>query len=676
MIVLVAGVALAVVAAVALVSLGRPTGVVETALGTAVVAAALEIALSWVLSPFGWLTRWGLLTALGATAVAALAVARGRGAVPRPTLAPVRDALRDPAVVCLAVVVGLELLYVLALALFTPQNDGDAIHYHLTRPALWRQDEALGLIDGTADTRMNAFPPHAEVLLAGTMILASTARYVGLVQLCALLVAVVAIVGIARRIGIDRRLALLSALLFATLPIVALQASTALNDIVVAALVVCAAFFLLGERRLDLILAATAVALLTGTKVTGLLALPGLVLLCLVGHRTTADRARSLAAVVVGIAAGAYWFVANLVRTGDLFAGFAPDQRGGTDPVAWLGRFTRLAVDAFELPGAVGADRLFYVAAAVVVAVVGLAVARTRAGRVLALSAAALTLLPLAVFPLERGLLRLHQKGWNTLGRPELGDLDPGREITKAGTLSTWYGPVGLFLALAALVVVIRRVRNRRLPTVAVVLAAAPAIWVAAVAVGVAYLEWNGRFAMGGVAAGAATWGVVLERRAVAWAAVAATTVTVGLTLVHYDEKPSGLRLFEDTGRASVWSLDRAEVQGIVPGLAGLIRAVDTHVPAGSTVAIYPSPFPETGGARGIQLLPYPLFGPDLQRRLVYAPDLRRAELGGAAWAVLPDDTLTRCRPGWVVAFRVEPRWVAFRRAPGVTCRRDAAGSS
>jgi hypothetical protein len=668
-IVLALGAAAALAGGAALVSLGRPTGLVETVVGTAVAATAAVVVAAYALTPLDSFTRWWLLAVLAGFAAVSAAVARGRGHLPAVELGAVRPLVRDPLVATLGVVVALELAYVLALALFTPQNDGDAIHYHLTRPALWRQDEALGLIAGTADTRMNAFPPHAEILLAAAMTLSATARYVGLVQCAALLVAVVAIFGIARRIGVARRPATIGALLFATLPIVALQASTALNDIVVGALVAAAAFFLLRTTRLDLVLAATAAALLLGTKVTGILAVPGLALVVLVAHRGR-DRTRALLALAAGVAAGSYWYVANLVRTGDAFADFADEQRGGTDPVVWLGRFGRLAIDAIELPGAVGRDRLLYVAAAAVVACVALLAVQGRAGRLLAATAGVLALLPLALPALERGLLRVHQKAWFELGRPELGNLDPGRDITKAGTLSTWYGPVGLLLTLAALVVVVRRVRRGTLPAVAVVLAAAPVVWIAAIAVGVTYFEWNGRFAMGGVALAAATWGAVLERRAVAWSAVAVAAVTVGLTLVHYDEKPSGLVLLEDTGRASVWGMTRAEVQGIVPGLEELIRRMDENVPADAAVGIFPSPFPEDPGARGIQLLPFPLFGEDLGRRLVYVRDLEAAERADRAWAVLPDDDETSCRPGWQVAFRVEPRWVVFRRVPGAACAR------
>ncbi len=437
---------------------------------------------------------------------------------------------------------------------------------------------------------------------------------------------------------------------------------------VVAALVATAAYFLLGKTRGDAAVAAVAVALLVGTKVTGLIALPGLVLLVLLAH-TGASRRRGLLGLGLGVLVGAYWYVVNLWRTGDLFGGFPDDQRGGLDPIMWLGRFDRLLLDALELPGAVGRDRLLYAAAALIVLGVGLAVARTGRGRWTAGVAAALALLPFLVLPVRDGLVHVHQKAWFELGRPGIGDLDPGRDGTKAGTLFTWYGPVGALLVLAVAVVVVRRVRRGTLPRVAVLLAAAPVLWIAGVAVAVTYFEWNGRFAMGGFALATATWGLLLEARAAAWAAVAVSAVTVGLTLVHYDEKPSGLQLLEASDARSVWSMPRWEVQGIVPALGTLIRRTDEEIPAGSTIAVWPSPFPEEGG-RGIQLLPFPLFGTDLERRIVYARDARSAESDGAEWLILPDDRLTHCSEGWRRAFAAPPRWIVFERDPEARCSR------
>lgn len=658
---------LAGVTGVALVSLSRPVSQVTTLLGGAIVAAALIVVLSLALSAFDAFARWWLLGTVAVAAAAAVTFARRRGSVPVSAV-PVVEGFRSAPVAVLAGVVACELAYVVALAISTPQNDGDAIHYHLTRAALWRQDHAIGIVDGTADVRMNAFPPNAEILTAFTMAVSGTARYVGLVQLAAALVTALAVTGIARRIGLDRRAAVFGGLLFLALPIVALQASTALNDVVVAAFVASAGYFLLGTTRTDAALAAVATALLVGTKVTGLIALAGLALVAILAHRGRTRR-RALTGLGLGAVPGAYWYAVNLWRTHDLFGRFPADQRGGHDPIEWLGRFDRLLLDALELPGGIGRDRLLYAVGALLVLLVGLTVARSGRGRWAAVAAAGLTLLPLLVLPVRDGLLHVHQKGWFELGRPDIGNLDPVRDGTKAGSLFSWYGPVGAMLVLAVSAVAIRRYRRGALPALTVMLATAPVLWVAGIAVAVTYFAWNGRFAMGGFALAAATWGLALERHAVAWAAVVVSAVTVGLTLVHYDEKPSGLTLLESTHVRSVWSEPRWRVQGIVPSLGTLIRRTDETIPAGSTIAVWPSPFPEEG-RRGIQLLPFPLLGTGLERKLVYARDASSAARAGADWLILPDDALTPCAPGWRRAFTAPPRWVVFERAPGAPCSR------
>src|SRR5204863_3734079 len=88
-----------------------------------------------------------------------------------------------------------------------------------------------------------------------------------------------AVAGIARRLGLTLRQALFGALLFATLPVVILQSSTALNDLVFGSFLACCAYFLFTWRPVTLSLAALALGLAIGTKITALLGLPLLALL-------------------------------------------------------------------------------------------------------------------------------------------------------------------------------------------------------------------------------------------------------------------------------------------------------------------------------------------------------------------------------------------------------------
>ena len=86
---------------------------------------------------------------------------------------------------------------------------------------------------------------------------------------------------LARRLGLGRSAALFGALAFATFTVVALQTPTALNDLVVASLLVVCVIFALGVDACRAGLCATALALAVGTKGTAVFALPVLVVFVL-----------------------------------------------------------------------------------------------------------------------------------------------------------------------------------------------------------------------------------------------------------------------------------------------------------------------------------------------------------------------------------------------------------
>ena len=236
---------------------------------------------------------------------------------PRPPLAPVaralRDALDDWAVAALAALAVAVHLYLLLVSLTFPQSLPDTLTYHLPRAALWKQQHAVAYVLDVPDNRIDAFPPVAEIETTASMVLSDGDLYVGLVQLIALAGASGAIVGIARRLGLSRRAALFGALAFATFTVVALQAPTALNDLVVASLLVVCAYFALGSSRVELGLAATALALGLGAKGMVIYALP--VLAAFVLASQPRSRWWSLAgAAAAGLAAGSFWFVLTSSR--------------------------------------------------------------------------------------------------------------------------------------------------------------------------------------------------------------------------------------------------------------------------------------------------------------------------------------------------------------------------
>jgi hypothetical protein len=571
-----------------------------------------------------------------------------------------RDVLRDPPVAVVTLVVFGAVGYSIALGLFTAPNEQDALTYHLARAAFWTQQESVGYIPGAQDVRLDSFTPNGEIAMAFTMVTSGSGRYASLVELTAGLAAAVAICGIARRLGLGLRESVLSGMLFLTLPVVALQLSTGLNDVILASLVGTTAFFLLRGTTANLVLTGVSTALLVGTKLTGILALPGLALVAF-----TARRHRPLAVLGVGAlaaAAGGYWYAyAHFEEQGP--QGSISNERGGqADVVTVLGRSIRLALAAVELPGAVGLDKLFYVAAAAVLAVI----AFRRSGSVReratwAAIACGLTLAPLVLVPAGSLVLRASRKAFFELGRSDAGNLDASRSATKASPIFSWYGPLGVLLTLLACVLVVRAVRERQLPGVALVLAAAPFLWIVLLAIAVPYWEWNGRYTMGGFVLATATWAFSLRMQPVAWAAAALSALTVTLAFVHLHDRPSGLRLIEPTAERSVWTEPDWAVQATDhPDLRAVFRFVDRKVPPDVRLAIQPRVWPMRENV-GKELLAYPFFGRDLSRTVLLAESLRQATAAKADWAILRGQTGASCVRGWRRVFRYDV-WSAFRR--------------
>jgi hypothetical protein len=668
MLALIAALLLVVIAAGCLAAQGKPRGVTAFLVAVYIVAVSEIVALSAALSFVDRYTRTALLLSTAAvTAVAVATVALRRPPAPSLPLRAGWLVVRSDGVLgLLALAVAAGLTYELALALFTPMNDGDGLQYHLTRAALWRQQHAIGYVPGAGDLRINAFPPGAEILTAFTMTLSASVRYVGLVQYTAMLATAVAVFGIARRIGLPARRAAFGALLFPTLPIVALQASTSFNDVVVASYAVTAAFALLRRSRLDLLVCALSAALLVATKVTGLFALPVLVALALL---VRPRRVAALVAIGLGCVVGSGWYLVNAVETGDLLGDFPARERGSKDLASILARTMRQLLDTIGLPGAVGLDAWLFVLAALVALAVGVAAAwRGRWSARSAVVVSALTVAPLLLLPLGRGLERGYQKWWYLLDRPDLGGLDAGRDLTRAGVMFSWYGPVGLLLTITTAVVVVHRLRERRASWATLVLVTSPVPWIVVLSIAVTYFEWNGRFTMGAFALSAATWGLVLDSRTIAWATAVVATLTLGLTLVHFDEKPSGLRLLENAGRESVWTTPRWRLQITGPGHGDLIRFADEHIPDEARIAIWPSPTP-SGGVLATPP-PFPFLGrhPRITRTLVYARSPEQAASRGAGWAILPVAAARACSPGWTTTFTAAGAWAILRRDASVRC--------
>jgi hypothetical protein len=615
---------------------------------TAYVAAFAEIiALSLFLSPFDDLKRVDLIGGTVALFLAAYGIwflagspaffflRRPRAPLPR----------RGP-LLFLVIGVALGLGYAVALILGTPPNGWDPLNYHLARAAFWLQSGRIGYIEPTYDERLNLNPPNAEIGSAFALGVTHDETAVGFVQFSAAAACAVGVFALARRVGLSRIEATFGSLLFLTLPVVALQATGAKNDLVLASFLLASAVFTLGTRRVDIPLAGLATALAVGTKST---AIYGVVLLVALAMHSPFRRSPRVAAIVLGAALGSYWYVVNLVDTGHLLGDQSaqPDVTAAFRPAANLLTAIGTAVDTLDLSGAVGADIFVYAIAGLAVAA-GLLVVRRliRPASVAAIVAGVVAAAPPVVLGLTEHVGRpalVHL--YNALGKPEgyvpSGDT-PISSPTVASQTASWFGPLGLLLVIVTGVAAAVFYRRGRLQRYALILALAPAIWFVFIALTLSYNPWLGRFFIFPVALSAAFWGRALARPVAAWSAAALGVITLLLTLDHYDEKPSGLRLLDRSHVLSVWSMARWQAQSTHdPPLGPVLQFLDEQIPAKSSIAL----------ALSVNDFGYPAFGPHLQRHVavvpfgstaksvqthwLYASQERTGEIDAACWELV-----------------------------------------
>jgi hypothetical protein len=635
-------------------------------LGMYVLAYAEIVVVSLGLSAVDELSGTGYLVGFAAVFAATACAA----AVSRPTLPPVRrpatqlaDALRDPVLATLAVVDGLALAYAAALGLLTAQNDGDVQAYHLARPAFWLQQQSIGYLDFGEDARLSAFPPGAEIVLGFMLAGVGSDRLVAMPCLVSVGVMALAAHTIARRLGLDGRKALFGALVIPLLPVVALQSQTALNDLPLAALVAAAVALLMRRCPTDLALAAVAVSLALVTKVT---ALPALAPLAVIAWLTWRPRWRPLAvAGGVAVAGGSAWYVVNLVQTGELFGRFPSEQRGSHDPVEAVGRVLRMSINLLEVPGAQGRDRLVFVFVGAVLLAGGIvAWRRGRWGLGGAIAAGLIVALTPTVLALNRLVLKVYQKAWHVLGRDDIGFVEPHRSQDYSGWIHSWVGPVGLVMTFVGVAFAVRAHRRGQLPGLGVLLATAPVVWIVLVGLAVSGMSWNGRFTLAGYTLGAATWGLVLGTRWLAWALVATAATTVTLSFVHSSEKPSGVRLLEPRRSQSVFTMPRWQVEGRLEENSDVARFLD-GLPTDASVASFPYHFPESpnDAYAARDLHPYLLFGARVGRTVHLTTTPRAALAAGADWYLSPTRALPQGQiPGWTRVLATVSGWTVLRR--------------
>jgi hypothetical protein len=291
-----------------------------------------------VLSPFRDVHPGPLALAEALVLVGAVAIwlARRRPGLPLDgPRAALRAVLGRPETALFLAAVALMLGYELFLALTVPPNNYDSLTYHLARVAAWAQHGGYFWVPNAPTDRINEFQPLAEqqilFLYAAT---GSTALY-ALPQFVAELAILVAVYGAARRLGFGVRASACASFTLATFTLVALEATTAQNDLVAASFPIVAACLLLGDTALEALLAGAAVALGLGSKLTTALVLPILLVLALLRGR----RATLLAgagAVAAFAALGVWGYVLNLDHTGKLL-GHGGGRIENTTSPSWPG---------------------------------------------------------------------------------------------------------------------------------------------------------------------------------------------------------------------------------------------------------------------------------------------------------------------------------------------------
>ncbi|MEP6813832.1 MAG: glycosyltransferase 87 family protein, partial [Actinomycetota bacterium] len=598
-------------------------------LGAFLVAHVELLLLVLALSVFRGVTAASLL--IGAATVCGLTLwlARGvRGGVSWRGLARIGEL--DPLLVSLAVLVALGFAYSVAMGTWVPQVEDDELTHHLVRAQLWWQHHGITYLHGIIDFRNNGYPPGGELGPFATMALAGNDYFVALDQIFAGLALAVGAAGISRRLGFDRRQAVFGGLLVLSLPIIALQVGTAMSDLVIGAFLVVAAFFLIDGNRWSPWLAGAATALAVDVKLSALFAIPLLLAFYWFARPETMRTAR-LVAVVAGTVLGSYWYVVNLIETGT-WDGHASDSFHVDRSVpAMLSRIARLAIEFIEVPGAVGRDRWLYAFGALVVLLAfGSLFVRSRRKATLAAGAVAAVvgLVPLALPTVEHALIRGYFKFWLLAGRRDLANTDPGRDITKSAANFSWYGPLGSALFIAAAVLVIIAVRRRRLDRLAVLCCLAPAYWCVAFGASLYYQDWIGRYFAFPFVLAAATWGIVLRWRPVAWGIVSIAGVALLLALANDAKRPSGLPLLERNKPRSVWDTPRWTGVALRKDYDAPIRFLDQHILESADVGLAITPSEPV----------YPFFGRRLDRHVRFVHEQDRDAPEGVNWVFVRPD--------------------------------------
>jgi 4-amino-4-deoxy-L-arabinose transferase-like glycosyltransferase len=585
-----------------------------------VLASAELIILGEALSLAGAVGATGYALGQAVLLVASLWVWRRRGfpLPPEPCVHVRAGIRRHPVLAALGLVVGVAIVYQLFIAIATPPNNWDSMSYHLPRAAEWLQRGRVEYVPDPPTERMNATQPGSELEILWTLAFLGRDTAAALPQLFAELASLVCVYSIARRVGFGRPDSMFAALLAATLTQVALQSVTTQNDLLSASFVLAAAALILGGSRAEVVLAGLALALALGTKLTAVYAIPilvGLAVVALPRRRLVACLAASMGAFVL---VGAYGYVLNLVETGRPLGDPSATKPYRPAALTWDGTeatVARIGFRFFDLSG-------LHAKSAVVDVI-------SDSGRSI------FDALGIAPNPPETSVAPAF-------------DFEVGQSSSED---ISYFGPLGVLLVVPlslgfAVVTIARPEQWGRLA-----LALALPLIVLEIALTYRYNIWLGRFLVTPVLLTMPLAAVLYRRRALAAAVALVGCVTLVAAHAFNAAKPTGLE-----GTRAVWSLARPEAQALTrPGIESVLVAIDRRIPDDARV-----------GFAALDEWAYPLYGADLERRIVPLPrsgPLAAADRLGLDWVVVGTPARGRTtRPGWRRLPFPESGWTLFSR--------------
>jgi hypothetical protein len=577
---------------------------VATMLAAYLVASAEVVALAEMLSPAHAIRRGPYLAAtcllLGLAAWSWNRVGRPRPGLPA---MHVRALVRHPIVGALLIAVVAAIGFETFLVLHTVPNNYDSMTYHLSRAAAWFQQHSLGYVPAHTE-RQNADPGNAELQILYTFVFLARDTAAALPQLLAELVSLVAVFGIARRSGFDRAAAAFAAGIVATLSEVALQATTTQNDLITAALVASAAYFILGRRRAELAFAGLAVGLALGTKLTAVFALPLLALLAIAVLSPRRLAALAAATAVAFTLFGSVFFVLNEVHTHRLAGDPSATQRFQPKQTV-SGTVSTVARTFYRFADLSGWN-----------ADIRIRVTIQNSG------IAAFDALHIPAEPLESTTTPFYFL-------PNV----------RANEDYSYFGPLGALLLLPIGFGFAGAWLLRRTSRVRGLLGLALPLYALEIALAYRYNAWIGRFMLIPVVLAAPLVARAYAFRVVSAGFAAAGIAFLALTFLHNDKKPVGR-----DGTPTVWRLSRADAQAVSEPLMGpTLRLVDRAIPQDASV----------GYVLGDDEWDYPLYGSHLSRRLVKLPadaPLHAARRLGLRWVVVGEGRILdgSRREGWI----------------------------